>query len=518
MQWNNRFYTHFVSPENKVLTAQKPQSFTQYRLANFSHVCADSLGITETTLSWGDIMAGQHIPAAAAPCATVYSGHQFGQWAGQLGDGRALLLGEIQTRKGSFELQLKGAGATPYSRRGDGMAVLRSSVRELLCSEAMAGLGIPTTRALGMIATNTPVIRETVETAAVVLRTASSFIRFGHFEHFAAKGDTVALQKLVDFVVQNYFPEAQKISTAPFQATIDLLAAVSSRTAKLMAHWQSVGFCHGVMNTDNMSILGLTLDYGPFGFMDTFDAAHICNHTDEQGRYAYYAQPQVGQWNIACLAQALAALIPADLDEEASEACVQGLRDVVGNYSAEFTAQHTMLFAAKLGLAQITPQFLDNTLKMLHDSRADFTRFWRQLSLGLQAQEMQDREKQDREMQDQKHHITLQQLTAARDECVNTAAFDAWSVGYLAQLNDAAQCDATTRKAMIKAMMMTNPAVVLRNHLAQTAIERAQAGDDSETQRLLAVLANPFDVALDDTPDAAAPPAWANHLAVSCSS
>lgn len=225
--------------------------------------------------------------------AALYSGHQFGIYVPQLGDGRALWLGEIRTANGEhWELQLKGSGLTPYSRMGDGRAVLRSSIREYLCSEAMAGLGIPTTRALSITGSDEPVYRETPETAAVVLRMAPSFIRFGSFEVFYYRNQHDLLRMLADFVIDTYYPQGRAAAN-PY---LYLLEQAVERTARLIAQWQAVGFCHGVMNSDNMSILGLTMDYGPFGFLDAFDPGHICNHSDHGGRYAYDQQPQIGLW------------------------------------------------------------------------------------------------------------------------------------------------------------------------------------------------------------------------------
>ena len=257
------------------------------------------------------LLSGNRLPDSAVPYASVYSGHQFGQWAGQLGDGRALNLGALNAPPGWQEIQLKGAGPTPYSRRGDGRAVLRSSIREFLASEAMHGLGIPTTRALCVTGSPALVYREEAETAAVVTRVAPSFVRFGHFEHFASNGQIDELRALSDHVVSAHFPAFNDKEGA--ERYTALLHEVTTRTAELMAQWQAVGFCHGVMNTDNMSMLGLTLDYGPFQFLDGFDANHICNHSDHQGRYAYARQPQIAYWNLFCLGQALMPLI----DEQA---------------------------------------------------------------------------------------------------------------------------------------------------------------------------------------------------------
>ena len=244
-----------------------------------------------------DLFTGNRLAEQCRPRATVYSGHQFGQWAGQLGDGRAILLGDLA----GHEIQLKGAGATPYSRMGDGRAVLRSSVREFLCSEAMAGLGIPSTRVLCITGSDKMIMREQPETTAVVTRLAPSFIRYGSFEHWFYRNDYKALKKLADFVITRHYPEFTELPN-PYQA---LLTEVTRRTARLMAQWQTVGFMHGVMNTDNMSILGLTLDYGPFGFMEAFNPRHICNHSDDLGRYSYAMQPQIGNWNCHALGQAM---------------------------------------------------------------------------------------------------------------------------------------------------------------------------------------------------------------------
>ena len=285
---------------------------TQVSSPELLHVntqAANLLGLSPQALksqSFLDVVSGNRAMTGGQTLAAVYSGHQFGQWAGQLGDGRAHLLAEFQGPSGNWELQLKGAGMTPYSRMGDGRAVLRSSVREYLASQAMHGLGIPTTRALSLVSAKNPVMRETLETAAVVARMAPSFVRFGSFQHWAARQQPDLLRQLADYVIERFYPECLSASD-PY---VRLLEAVVKRTAELMAGWQVVGFCHGVMNTDNMSILGLTLDYGPFGFMDGFDARHICNHTDSSGRYAWHAQPAVAHWNLYQLANSLHLIVP----------------------------------------------------------------------------------------------------------------------------------------------------------------------------------------------------------------
>ncbi|MEN9904649.1 MAG: hypothetical protein RLZZ555_1214, partial [Pseudomonadota bacterium] len=318
------------------------------------------------------LLSGNRWPDSLLPIATVYSGHQFGHWAGQLGDGRALMLGE---HAGSgLEIQLKGAGRTPYSRMGDGRAVLRSSIREFLCSEAMHALGIPTTRALCVTGSPAPVRREEIETAAVVTRLAPSFIRFGHFEHFSHGGRHGELRQLADFVIEHFYPGCGAAPGNPYAA---LLAAVTERSAELVAQWQAAGFCHGVLNTDNMSVLGLTLDYGPFQFLDGFDPGHVCNHSDSSGRYAYARQPNVVYWNLFCLGQAMLPLLD---DEQQALAALEPFREL-------FPAALQRRMNAKLGLDEARAgdaELSEELLQMMARERTDYTIFWRRLSLAAE--------------------------------------------------------------------------------------------------------------------------------------
>ena len=436
-------------------------------------------------------LAGSRDIAGTAPLASVYSGHQFGVWAGQLGDGRALLLGEItppaapsvHAVPAALELQLKGAGPTAYSRMGDGRAVLRSSIREFLCSEAMQALGIPTTRALCVVGSDAPVRRETIETAAVVTRVAESFIRFGHFEHFAASGQHDALKTLADHVIDRHYPACRHTREFGGNAYAALLEAVSARTADLMASWQAVGFCHGVMNTDNMSILGLTIDYGPFQFLDAFDPGHICNHSDTQGRYAFNQQPNVAYWNLFCLAQALMPLLG---DEELAMAALEP-------YRQRFSQAYQDRMRAKLGLLGPVPEdgeLIDSLLQLLAHGRIDWTIFWRRLSA----------------------HAAGESLDPVRDLFADRAAFDAWMLRYqeLRALAGQAQ-DADL-------MLKTNPAYVLRNHLGEVAIQAARAGDFGPVRTLHAVLAHPFTEQPGAAHYADFPPDWASSIEISCSS
>ncbi len=448
---------------------------------------AQLLGLDPALLARADhvaVFTGNQTATRSKPLAAVYSGHQFGVWAGQLGDGRAILLGEINTPQGPQELQLKGAGRTPYSRMGDGRAVLRSSIREFLCSEAMAALGIPTTRALIVTGSGQGVMRETVETAAVVTRVAPSFVRFGSFEHWYYRDKPEELRVLADYVIANFYPELAGTPN-PYQS---LLAEVTRRTARMIAQWQAVGFMHGVMNTDNMSILGLTLDYGPFGFMEAFDPQHICNHSDQQGRYSYANQPQIGHWNCYALGQALLPLIGT----------VDDTQDALGVYQPEFARAMDELLHAKLGLETRHDDdraLFDQMLTVMQQSQVDFTQFFRLLgNFSTSPAPGAD--------------------TALRDLFIDREGFDAWAQRYRARLALEAREDSARKTAMNR----VNPKYVLRNYLAQVAIEKAQNMDFSEVARLLAVLEHPFDEQPGHESYAALPPDWASHLEVSCSS
>jgi uncharacterized protein YdiU (UPF0061 family) len=434
------------------------------------------------------VFSGNQLPARARPLAAVYSGHQFGHWAGQLGDGRAILLGDLPGATGPVELQLKGAGMTPYSRMGDGRAVLRSSIREFLCSEAMAALGIPTTRALMVTGSPQQVVRETVESAAVVTRMAESFVRFGSFEHWHYRNKREELKILADYVIGRFYPQL----AAEENPYLGLLREATLRTARMIAHWQAVGFMHGVMNTDNMSILGLTLDYGPFGFMEAFDVDHICNHTDQGGRYSYANQVPVGHWNCYALANALLPLIG---DTQAAEDALAGYVDAYGE-------KFDQLLHAKLGLAATREDdraLFDDMFKLMQENHVDFTQFFRKLG-DLRV--------------DVLAADALEADAPLRDLFLDRPSFDAWAVRYRARLRQEGSVDAARRLAMHK----VNPKYVLRNYLAQVAIEKAQGGDYSEVNKLLAVLESPFDEQPENESYAALPPDWATHLEVSCSS
>jgi uncharacterized protein YdiU (UPF0061 family) len=477
----------FASMPSEFYTRLMPTPLTEPYLVAVSQPMMKSIGLSPTLVDkeFCHIFTGNQLLPDSQPLAAVYSGHQFGVWAGQLGDGRAILLGDIATSDHQYrlEMQLKGSGMTPYSRMGDGRAVLRSSIREFLCSEAMEGLGIPTSRALCITGSDQYVMREEPETSAVVTRLAPSFIRFGSFEHWYYNNLPGQLQILADFVIKNYFPELQTHAN-PYQA---LLTEVTKRTAELMAHWQSVGFMHGVMNTDNMSILGLTLDYGPFGFMESFDPAHICNHTDQQGRYAYRMQPTIGQWNCHALGQAMLPLIgEVELTQEA-----------LNDYKRHYEEKYNQLMHKKLGLfedLENDSEFIDSLFLIMQENAADFTLTFRRLGYVLRDDNSQDE--------------------ALRDLFIDRDALDNWLNKYRTRLRQEQSVDSVRQQAMSQ----VNPKYVLRNYLAQIAITKAQDKDFSEISKLLQILQHPYDEQPEHNSYANLPPNWASKLEVSCSS
>jgi len=456
-------------------------------LVSFNANAAGLIDLDSAEISRADFaehFTGNRLLPGAEPLSMLYAGHQFGHFVPQLGDGRAILLGEIRNRDGElWDVQLKGAGITPYSRQGDGRAVLRSSIREYLCSEAMHGLGIPTSRALCIVGSDEEVYRERIESAAVLTRLAPSHVRFGSFEVFFSRGQQQEIAALADYVIARHYPHLSDVADK-YQL---FLHDVTQRTARLMAQWQAVGFSHGVMNTDNMSILGLTIDYGPFGFMENYDPGYICNHSDPRGRYAYDQQPQIGLWNLACLAQALSPLIA----KEQAHA-------VLDAYAPAYHQHYAELMGAKLGLEIILDddiELIGSLLQIMHAGQVDYTNLFRSLgNFDTSADAAND---------------TL------RDRFIDRAAFDAWAATYRARLQQQPGSD-SERKARMDAV---NPKYILRNFLAQNAIEKAEKHRDySEIDRLLILLGKPFDEQPEMESYAAAPPDWARQIEVSCSS
>jgi serine/tyrosine/threonine adenylyltransferase len=488
-------------------SAVDPTPVAAPRLIAHSAEMAALLGIDGHDLAsqrFADVFSGNARLDGMRPFAANYGGHQFGHWAGQLGDGRAISLGEVIDRGGRrWELQLKGAGPTPYSRGADGRAVLRSSVREFLCSEAMHHLGVPTTRALSLVDTGEAVVRDMFydghprpEPGAIVCRVAPSFIRFGSFELPAARGDTALLERLVDFTIARDYPELGAVEAAARRG--EFFGQVCERTARMIAEWMRVGFVHGVMNTDNMSILGLTIDYGPYGWIDAFDPDWTPNTTDAEGRrYRFGWQPRIAYWNLGRLAGALAPLFadPAPLED--------GLR----RFGQAYAQADRSNVAAKLGLAECRDDDVE-LMKALHgllaDAEVDMTIFFRRLadidfaapSLAVLDEAFYD--------------------DARREQAL--PAFADWLERYAARL----LTDPLPASERRERMRAANPRYVLRNYLAQQAIERAEQGDEAGIAELLDVMRRPYDDQPGREAFAAKRPDWARSKAgcsmLSCSS
>jgi len=469
-------------------TRVDPTPVSAPRLLAWSDETGEMLGLARPAAADGlaaEVLGGNRLLPGMQPYAARYGGHQFGHWAGQLGDGRAITLGEVIALDGTRqELQLKGAGRTPYSRTADGRAVLRSSLREFACSEAMHHLGVPTTRALSLVGTGDPVIRDMFydgnarpEPGAVVCRVAPSFVRFGNFQILASQGEHDALRKLMDFVLKSYFPEQRNVE--------DMFREVCRRTGELMADWMRLGFVHGVMNTDNLSILGLTIDYGPYGWLEGYELEWTPNTTDAEGRrYCYGNQPHIAQWNLTRLAEALLPLVP---EKEKLEA---GL----GLYADTFTAAWQRELARKLGVAALDQPGDDELVKelfeVLAERETDFTIFFRKLSVPT-IESLRESFYVD----DSRHE-----------------RLEAWLEKYVAR----------TRNESRDGMRAANPKYIFRNYLAQQAIDALEQGDASVLERLMAVLKRPYDEQPEHQELAARRPEWARNRAgcsaLSCSS
>lgn len=510
----------------------EPTPVTGPRLVAYSAEAAQLIDLSPADCEsplFLDVFSGNRLLPGMRPYAACYGGHQFGNWAGQLGDGRAITLAEVVAQSGGrWELQLKGAGPTPYSRTADGRAVMRSSVREFLCSEAMFHLGVPTTRALSLIATGDQVVRDMFydgnakpEPGAIVCRMAPSFLRFGNFEILAARRDLSTLRRLAEYTIRELYPELGPVGPAAYAA---LLETVCRRTAVMIAHWMRVGFVHGVMNTDNMSVLGLTIDYGPYGWLEDFDPTWTPNTTDRHGRrYRFGHQPGVALWNLVRFAEALAPLV----DD------TNPLESALGAYETALRESLRAMWLQKLGLSETSPlietdpdrfstepaplgvqlddPLLDDLPGVLGLAETDMTIFFRRLadvpSAGLQGP--------DAEL-----------LAPLADAYYESAPFDpersaktaAWLRRYLSRAREEGVTDDERRRRMNG----VNPKFVLRNYLAQLAIDRAEQGDPSGVVELLEVLRRPYDEQPGKEAFAEKRPDWARHRAgcsmLSCSS
>lgn len=483
-----------------------PSPVAAPRLLAWSREVADVLGMGADEVEapeFAEVFGGNALLEGMQPYAACYGGHQFGNWAGQLGDGRAITLGETINAQGQrWELQLKGAGPTPYSRTADGRAVLRSSVREFLCSEAMHHLGVPTTRALSLVGTGENVMRDMfydghprAEPGAVVCRVAPSFIRFGNFEIFAARGEHAVLEKLVDFTIARDFPW---IEGEPAERRRLWFVEVCERTAVMIAHWMRVGFVHGVMNTDNMSILGLTIDYGPYGWIDNYDPNWTPNTTDASGRrYRFGAQPQIGHWNLVRLANASHPLMQE----------VEPLQHGLARYAEVFAAESARMWADKLGLSAMTEadsSAVERLQGLLARAEVDMTIFFRELAqLDVSAPSID---------------VVADAFYSDEARTRHGEALTAWLEAYAARVLQ----DGLPGGERLARMNAANPRFVLRNYLAQEAIDAAEAGDMSRVDELLDVMRRPYDEQPGREHFAAKRPEWARQKAgcsmLSCSS
>ncbi|KQY52360.1 YdiU family protein [Lysobacter sp. Root494] len=479
------------------------------RLLAHSAEMARVLGIGEADIrspAFAEVFGGNALLAGMDPFAANYGGHQFGHWAGQLGDGRAITLGETINAAGQrWELQLKGAGLTPYSRTADGRAVLRSSIREFLCSEAMHHLGVPTTRALSLVGTGEAVVRDMFydghpkpEPGAIVCRVAPSFLRFGNFELPYSRGDLLLLRQLVEFCIRRDYPDLASEGSMDERVHARWFGEICERTAVMIAHWMRVGFVHGVMNTDNMSILGLTIDYGPYGWIDNYDPDWTPNTTDRHGRrYRFGWQPKIAYWNLMRLGQALSPLFED----------VQLLNDGLQRYADVYTREDRNNIARKLGLRECRDEDVERVQELhqlLADAEVDMTLFFRGLAdVDVDAPVLQPF------------------AHAFYDDEKRTAAepvFDAWLSGYAARVKEDASDPGERRLRMNAA----NPKYVLRNYLAQQVIDRAEQGDPSGIEELLEVMRRPYDEQPGRDDFARKRPDWARERAgcsmLSCSS
>jgi uncharacterized protein YdiU (UPF0061 family) len=458
----------------KVLFATiSPAGFDHPKLIAFNKTLSEEIGIGAFEEKDLDFLVGNRLPENIQTYATAYAGHQFGNWAGQLGDGRAILAGEIENDLGKkTELQWKGAGATPYSRHADGRAVLRSSVREYLMSEAMYHLGVPTTRALSLAFTGEDVVRDMMyngnpqlEKGAVVIRTAESFLRFGHFELMSAQGEYKTLQELVDFTIENYFPE---VTSSGIQRYKDFFENVCTRTANLAVEWFRVGFVHGVMNTDNMSILGLTIDYGPYSMMDEYDLNFTPNTTDLPGRrYAFGKQGQIAQWNLWQLANALHPLIK---DEKF-------LEDTLNHFGTHFWESHDTMLCAKFGFDELLKDdedFFTNWQGLMQELQLDYTLFFNYLEKSTSTTDVKD-------------FFNRVSYSLVNDEKLKKLE------DFLSTYNSRLSLNTVSREQSLAIMKKTNPKFTLRNYLLYECIEEISIGETSMLEKLTDALENPYE-------------------------
>lgn len=456
----------------------EPAPLTAGRVLHVNQPLLAEMGLPDEFLAQlPELMCLRDLPDWAQPLAMVYSGHQFGAYSPRLGDGRGILLAQWQTPTQEWDLHLKGAGMTPFSRMGDGRAVLRSSIREYLAGEALHRLGIPATRALAVASTPDPVIRETVEAGATLLRVTPCHIRFGHFEYFAYTGQGEQLKALLDYVVRRYWPDLAGNDYAAW------FRDVVQRNAILVAKWQAFGFAHGVLNTDNMSILGETFDFGPYAFINEYDPDFICNHSDDAGRYRFGRQPDIVYWNLLCLAQALSSLIDVD-----------ALKAALGEFAGIFWEHYRGLMAARLGFVETTEsvaQVCDAYLTLLAAQQVDYHLAFYRLADVLGGEE-----------------------SAWLGLFCRPAEAQDWLLEYRAIIAASHLAPADNARIIRKSV----PGFVLRNYIVQNVISACELGDDSLLQEVFSYVQKPFAPIHEFAAMAAEVPEWGRHICISCSS
>ena len=483
------FNNTFAKLGDKFFTKVAPKGLLDPCVVNINMAGLNMLGIPSEQIDskakiplWlMGLCSGNQLPKGCDPLAMIYSGHQFGGYSPELGDGRGMLIGEVEGPLGKWDIHLKGAGKTPYSRFGDGRSVLRSTIREYLCSEAMHALGINTTRAISIFSNEEPVYRERIERAALLVRLAKSHIRFGSFEYFHHTRQYKCVKKLADYIIDQHFFMFKKNDDRYLQ----MFRCMVHKTAEMIAKWQSVGFSHGVMNTDNMSILGETLDYGPFGFMDNYNPNFICNHSDSNGRYSFKNQPSIGLWNCNALATALTSLLSSEK-----------LKLILDEYQPVFLNTLLKLYRQKLGLEaseEGDQNLIDELLGILEVNEVDYTIFFRRLCF----------------FESNGNHKHLKELLIKQN------ALDEWVRKYQDRLLGEPQNDKERRNKMIQ----HNPKYILRNYMAEIAIQKAEDDKDySEISRILKLLQSPHDENPECEEYAKHPPQWSKKITVSCSS
>ena len=471
------FQAHpFFELPKEFYTLQDWQGFDNPKIVIENHLMKNALGIQGAdNQELLEIFNGTKKIDSLKPLSMVYSGHQFGQYVEQLGDGRGLLFAQINSNEGLLDIHLKGAGKTPYSRFGDGRAVLRSVIREYLCGEAMHALSIPTSRALMIIGSDEMVIREKSESAAMLVRTAKTHIRFGNFEYFHYNNKPEHVKALADFCINSY-PQYFSRTKDAYE---DFFRVIVKNTANMVAHWQAYGFNHGVMNTDNMSILGETFDYGPYGFMEDYNPSHICNHSDHQGRYAFKNQPYIGLWNCSALGHALSSLISEESQTE-----------ILQTYEENFQNTLAELYRKKLGLGLEEPEdaaLIQGLLDIMESEKLDYTNTFRNL---------------------------MHTLTNKISPELSSEISKSWIVSFLKRHSR----ETMSQEKRLELMSQMNPKFILRNYMAQEAIEAAEKNDFLLLNTLLIILTQPFEEFPEHQKFANKSPKWAKDLEISCSS